>query len=534
MKRDDFVGTGTLFRLFLRRDRFLLPIWIILPFVFAVSTASSMGAVENLQEFISELAGNPLISSILGPIISSTAAGVVVWRATGQIVIIMSIASLLTVIRHTRTEEETGRSELIRAYVTGRHATLTAALLLSCAASLIAGLLVAFGLIGMGQPAGGAFIFGLTIAASGFLFSGVGALCAQVRENAGSAKGLGFAVIGIGILLLILNNGSGGYTGWAWIAPMAWHRLTLPFAENNVWVFFYFIILFAVPVTAAYFLSTRRDLGAGIFPEQLGLAEAPQSLRTPYALAWRIHKGTIFGWLSGIVAFGAAIGAIVQSVSETQGIGELLGNLGGLDWMEQIGNRDSFMGIMIYILALAVSLYAMTAVLRAYKEETENKAEMILAKPVSRTKWMASHLTIALVSSGILMLALGLAVGLVYGLTAGDVGTILPRVLIMCLSKIPAIWFMVGITSLLYGLLPGMVNGISWGFWAFFLLIEFAWEAQFVDWSVMQWSPFAYSHYTIPISELSAPASLGLLCLVAVLTGIGLFGFKQRDLRSKI
>ncbi len=534
MKRDNFAGTGTLFRLFLRRDRFLLPIWVFLPVLLAMSTAASAMAYQNLQEFITELTSNPLISSILGPIMSSTVAGVVVWRTTGQTVLILGIASLLTVVRHTRTEEETGRSELIRAYVTGRHAALTASLLLTCTANLVAGFLVALGLMGVGQPTGGAFLFGLTIAAAGIFFSGVGALSAQLRENAGSAKGIGFAAIGAGIMLLILNNGSGGYTGWAWIAPMAWHRLTQPFAGNHGWVLIYFIVLSAIPTAAAYRLSTGRDLSAGILPERPGPAQAAPGLRSPLALAWRLQKGSIIGWSAGIIAFGAAIGAIVQSISETQGIGDLLGSLGGLDWMQRVGNRDAFMGIMIYILALAVALYAMTAVLRLYKEETESKAEMVLAKPVSRTRWMTSHLIMAIVSSGALMLALGLAAGSIYAFTAGDVGTILPQVLMMCLSKIPAIWIMAGIAALLYGLLPGIVNGVSWGFWAVFALVEFAWEGKIVNWSVMQISPFAYAHYTIPIAELSAPALLGQLCLVAVLTGIGLFGFKRRNLRSKI
>ncbi len=534
MKRDDFIGTGTLFRLFLRRDRFLLPIWIFLPVLLAISTAASAMGYQNIQDFMAEITANPMISSILGPLMSPDIAGVVVWRGTGQMVLILGIASLLTVIRHTRTEEETGRSELIRAYVTGRHATLSSALLLTCASNLVAGLLVAIGLIGVGQPAGGAFLFGLTLAAAGFFFAGIGALCAQLRESAGSAKGAALAVVGVGILFLILNNGGGGYTGWSWIAPMAWHRLTRPFVDNHGWVLLYCMVLSAIPAVAAYALSIRRDLGAGILPEQPGPAGAVPGLRSPLALAWRLHKGTMIGWLAGMTAFGAGIGSIAPSISETEGVEDLLGGLGGMNWMEQIGNRDAFMGIMIYILALVVAIYAMTVVLRLYKEETEGKAEMVLAKPVSRARWMASHLVMAFISTGVIMLALGLAAGLVYGLTAGDVGAILPRVLMMCLSKIPAIWIMVGIPALLYGLLPGIVNGASWAVWAAFAVIELAWETQVVGWSVMQWSPFAYSHYTIPISELSALTSLGLLFLTAVLTGIGLLGLKQRNLQSKV
>lgn len=83
-------------------------------------------------------------------------------------------------------------------------------MLLTCSANLFAGLLLALGLIGMGLPIPGAFIFGFTIAFAGIFFTGIGALCAQLRVNAGNAKGMAFIGIGAGLLLLILNNGGVG------------------------------------------------------------------------------------------------------------------------------------------------------------------------------------------------------------------------------------------------------------------------------------------------------------------------------------
>ena len=73
--------------------------------------------------------------------------------------------SVLTVVRHTRTEEETGRLELIGATVVGRYAPLTAALLAVGLANLAVAVLVALGLIGVGLPAAGSVALGLAIGA---------------------------------------------------------------------------------------------------------------------------------------------------------------------------------------------------------------------------------------------------------------------------------------------------------------------------------------------------------------------------------
>lgn len=530
---NDFTGTRTLLRFFLRRDRFLLPFWVLSPLLLAVSTASSALAYQNLQEFITEITANPIITTVLGPFLSQTVAGVVVWRGTGQIVLIVGIASLLSAIRHTRTEEETGRSEMIRAYVTGRFSALTAAMILTCSANLIAGLFLALGLIGMGQPISGAFIFGFTIAFAGIFFAGIGALCAQLRVSAGSARGMAFTVVGIGILLLLLNNSGGGYTGWAWIAPMAWHRLTQPFTGNYGWVFIYFLALTAIPILLSYYLSTRRDLGAGILAERSGPEKAAPGLKNCFSLAWRLHRGAAIGWLASIVIFGAAIGGIIQSVSDTEGIGDLLGNLGSFGWMAEVGNRDAFMGIMIYILSFAISLYAITSILRLQKEETDNRAEVLLAAPISRVRWMGSHIVVSMLTTCGLLLALGLSAGIVYGFTVNDMDGTLPIVLGMCLSKIPVIWTMSGLTALLFSFFPRVSDTLCWGFWALFAIIEFAWEGQVVGWSIMQLTPYAYAHYTIPIASLPVMPLILLCVLTALFIGAGLWRTSYRSIGVK-
>lgn len=530
MKYSDFAGTGTLIRLFLRRDRIWLLVWVLLPLLLAMGQVSFVMALPNWQEFIAELSVNPLTGALLGPIVPLTMAGAIIWRSAIQGTAAVAIASLFTVIRHTRTEEETGRSELIRGGVVGRNAPLTAALILTCTANLVAGILAALGLIGKGLPADGAFLFGLTIAVAGWFFAGVGALSAQLREHAGDARGIALAAFGVGFLLLVWNNVGGGYTGWAWFSPMAWYRLTQPFAGNHGWVLLVLAALSAIPVTVLYALSARRDLGAGLLKPRLGPAEAAPGLRSPLALAWRLHRGTIVAWTAGSVLLGAGIGAFVPNVAD--GISDILANMGGFNWLVKLGNREAYMAVIIYIVSLNAGMvvYAIATVLRLRREETENRAEMLLAKPVSRTRWMSSHLILAFGGSASLLLAFGLAAGLGWGLAIGDVSSVLPRTLAMSLSKIPVVWLMAGIAAMLYGLLPQVASILSWSMLALFIVIEMAWEAQAVSWSAMQLTPFAYVHYTIPITELPVLPLFWLTFLAVVLTGIGLIGFRRRSI----
>lgn len=530
MKKNVFAGTGTLLRLFLRKDRFLLPVWVLLPFLLTLSQINFVTALPNWQDFIAEMSSDPVAVSILGPVVPFSITGAIIWRSSVQGVMAVIIGSLLTVVRHTRTEEEKGRSELIRGGVVGRHASLTAALILTCAASIVSGLLPVFAMISRGLPIGGSILYGLTIAVGGCFFAGVGALSSQLREHAGSARGIAFALFGVGYLFYIWNNLAGGYTGLAWLTPMSWYRLTQPFAGNHGWYLLVLALLSAIPIKAAYALSARRDIGSGIIQPKPGPASAHLTLRSPFALAWRMHRTAVICWAIGLIYLGYGIGAGVPTVSNT--VTDMMpgSSVGRLEAMG--GAQAAFMAVCIYMISMlvGVSIFAVITVLRLWKEESDKLVEPILAKPVSRIRWMASHLTIAFAGSAFLLLMLGAGAGLGWGIAAGDVGNILPKVILMSISKIPSVWVIIGIVSFLYGLIPRAATIISWSLLGLFLAIEMAWEFQLVGWSVMKLTPLAYAHYTIPLSQLPVLPLVGLTFLAGLLTCIGILGFKRRSI----
>src|SRR5204863_181177 len=82
-----------------------------------------------------------------GPLLGASLGGLTTWKVGLTELILAAVMSMLTVVRHTRTEEETGRLELIGATVVGRYAPLTAALLTAVLANVAAALLVALGLV---------------------------------------------------------------------------------------------------------------------------------------------------------------------------------------------------------------------------------------------------------------------------------------------------------------------------------------------------------------------------------------------------
>ena len=191
-----------------------------------------------------------------------------------------------------------------------------------------------------------------------------------------------------------------------------------------------------------------------------------------------------------------------------------------------------FISIAIYLASLVVAAYAITAVLNIKKEENEGRTELIVDKKVSRIQWMSSHLIVAALYSAALLLAMGMAGGLAYGLMTGDLSKGFWDILGMNIAKIPPVWILLGFTALLYGFWP-RITSLAWVLWLAFILLELGWEAQLVEWSLLQISPFSFAHYTIAISNLPMFPLLCLVGISALLTGIGLLGFKNRDVLTK-
>ncbi|MFE4173302.1 ABC transporter permease [Streptomyces sp. NPDC056909] len=537
-------GTGTLLRLALRRDRIMIPVWVLVIGGSFMSVAQSFSALYDTAAERADVARsmttNSSVRALYGPVFSDSLGGLTSWRMVGFGAALAAVMSLVVVVRHTREEEETGRQEMLSSAMVGRRAPLTGALLTALTANAALALVITAvvanyarttdgtgGGPGGGPGAGGgdgqlagALALGLATAAVGMLFACTAAIAAQITENARLAKGMTAGVIGAAYVLKAAGDASSdsGSSVLTWLSPLGWAENVRAFADERWWVLLIPLGSIAVQAVIAYTLAGRRDIGMSFLPARPGPAHG--GLGTAGALAWRLQRGGVLGWGAGFLLAGLIFGSI------TGGAAELVGdNEQAREIFERMGGRqgltDSFLAAMTGMLGMVAALYVVSSVLRLYGEETGGRAEPVLAGPVGRLRWAAGHLLIAFGGAVLIMLLGGLGLSLGYGQD-------LPGILGASLVQIPAIWVLGALVVLLYGVFPrAAVAG-----WAVAgLALALGWLGPALDlprWA-MNLSPFGHLP-KLPGAEMTWPPVLVLTAVAAALTAAGLAGLRRRDL----
>ncbi|MEV0152885.1 ABC transporter permease [Micromonospora sp. NPDC050686] len=522
-------GTRHLARLILRRDRILLPLWVlvlaVLPMTYAASFFELFPTAAERAAYATGTGRNPSIVALLGPLYGESVGALTAQRG-GFLLAIVGMAALLTVVRHTRTEEEAGRRELLAGNVLGRYAGLTAALLVAYAASLLLGLLTAAGLVSAGLPAAGSLAYGLATALTGVVFATLGGLAAQLTESAGGARGIGIGVLGLAFALRLAGD-AGGREWLSWLSPLGWAPRVRPYEGDRWWVLALPVAASVLLAAVAYPLSVRRDLGAGLLPSRLGPATAGRGLSGSFGLAWRLHRGQILWWSVGFGLLGLILGGAAEaagrSVEGNPRLEEILAQLGGAS-----GLADAYLGATLGLTGMAAAGYGIQAALRMRTEETAGRAEPLLATGTHRSTWLLSHLLFALLGPAVVLLTTGLATGLAYGISIGDVPRELPRMLGAALAQLPAAWVLAGLAVLLFGLLPRLAP-LAWAALAAVVLLGQLGPVLKLDQWLLDLSPFAHTPQVLRPDWSATP--LGVLAALALLLSLaGLAAFRRRDI----
>ncbi len=527
-----FVGTTRLIRFILRRERLRLSIWLLVLTLVPVQTANAFKALYPTEaareQLVNTVTTSPAFSALLGPVFGSTIGALTAWRVGVIGALLVGLMAVLTVIRHTREEEETGRRELLGATVVGRHAPLMAALVVTSAAGLVLGVLLTGGFIGVGLETRGAIAFGVGYAATAIAFTMVAGVAAQLTESAGAARGISVAAVGAAFVLRMLGDGGG--IAWAsWLSPIGWFTQLRPFARTGErwWVLLLSVGFALVLGIVGYLLSARRDVGAGALPPRPGPAQAAPGLGSPLGLAIRLQRGGLIAWSLGLGALGVVYGSVGDSIgdllADNPQFAEFFELLGG-----ERGITDTFFSTAMGILAIISSAYSIRAALRLQVEEEGLRAEPVLAAAVRRRSWALSHLSFAFLGPIVMLAIAGLAAGATYGAISGDLAGETPRVLGAALIQIPAVWVVAGVATALYGLAPRLTS-VSWGVLVAFLVFgQLGQILQFPQW-LLNVSPFSHVP-TLSSGDLAIAPLVALAAIAALLVGGGLGGFQRRDI----
>jgi ABC-2 type transport system permease protein len=527
-------GTGELTRLALRRDRIALPACVYLIVALVAGTAYTFKKLYPTAAGRAALAAtgeaNPALRFLYGRLDGDSLGSLTTWRYGIWAGIFASLATILVVIRHTRTDEEAGRLELVGSAVVGRHAPLVAGLLSAAAVNVVIGLLLWLVLPFTGLPAAGSAALGLGIAACGLAFTGIAAVAAQLTSSARAARGIALGALGVAFVLRGVGDSAGasGPSWLSWASPLAWIQLARPFAAERWWVLLLPLATFALGVVLAFLLAARRDLGAGLLPDRPGRPAASRLLSGPFGLAWRLQWGMLAGWVVGYAFTFAASGAAAK------GIGQLFGTSTALQHeFTRLGGQaaivNAYLAALMLLAGLVGAAYATSAVLRLRGEETAGRAEPVLATATGRVRWALSHVAVAVAGTALLLATAGVATGLGYGLRVGSPGPEVTRMLGAAFAQLPASLALAAMAVLIFGLWPGAAVAGAWT--AVGLVVAIALFGQVLQIShwVLDISPFTQTP-RLPGGTVTA-APLLWLCLAALALGAtGLAGLRRRDI----
>ncbi|PSL05359.1 ABC-2 type transport system permease protein [Haloactinopolyspora alba] len=532
--RAALAGTGTLIRFVLRRDRVRIPVWIVALTISTVSTAAGFPDLYKTaadRQSRAELMDSPAATAMSGPgfgLDDYTFGAMLSNEMLGFVAIFVALMSVLLVTRHTRAEEESGRAELVRANVVGRHAHSAAALTVVIGTNLLLGALIAASLAGSGIESidgVGSAAFGFGLAGVGIVFTGIALVAAQITENTRGASGMGAAAIGVAFVLRAVGDiGSGALS---WLSPIGWAQRMRPYVDERWWPLALMLVVGGALIVTALVLSTRRDVGLGLRHQRPGPASAKPSLGTPLGLAFRLQRANLIGWCIGLFLFGAMYGSILSDVeefvSDNEAVRDMVSNIGGETAI------DSFLTLIISMLAIVSTIYGILAVQRLRGEETTGRAEPVLATAVPRARLAGGHVTVALAGGALVLLAGGAGLAISGGASTGDAG-ITGDIIAAVLVNIPALWISTGLAVALFGLAPRAL-AFAWAVLVYALVVSMLGGLlQFPDW-MSNLSPFGHVP-GIPAEEFTITPVVVLTAITAGLVWTGIDAFRRRDLTT--
>lgn len=522
-------GTLSLVRFLLRRDRVRLPIWLLaiigITYASAAAVASTYDTAAKIASYGNNVGSSPAGIAMGGPPVAlDTQGGILVYETALTAFIGVALLAAFTVVRHTRAEEEAGRTELLVSTVVGRHAGAAASVLIAFAASAVVGLGVTASVLNAGMPGEAAWLYGAAVAAFGAVFAAVGAVAAQLMSHGRTATGLVLAVLGVAFAVRAVGDVQESFLSW--LSPMGWSQQVRVMDDNRWWPLGLSLLLVAVLAVATAVLAVHRDVGSGIVAARPGRGTAVGWLRSPVSLAWRLQRGTLVGWAVGMFLLGLMFGSFSEEMERMVDDNPTLAQ-----YFEATGGSitDTLFATSLLFNGLGAAAFAVASALRIRHEENRATLDLVMASGVSRTRALLEPLLVTLGGAVVVLLVGGAGTALALVLTGGSTGdgvallgyslVYLPGVLALAAGAVAlagllprmsmAVWAWLGVTFVIGWLgglldLPGWVNGVS---------------------------PFEHLPL-VPVEDLAWLPLVALTALAVALLGAGLVGFRRRDITA--
>jgi len=571
--RGNFENSLSLTRFMLRRERIISSVWIISIVLAVVGLVPGMrGTLDaDSREALFAMIENPSLVSMMGPaytLASESFGGLYTTMMLLLSALTVGLMNIFLVIRHTRADEEKWRGEVVRSLPVGRLANLNAALIMAVIVNVVLAIVVGLGMYMLGDESmsfNGSMIWGACLGVTGLVFAAIAALFSQLSSSSRSAMGYSFAVLGLlymlrapGDMEIRVVSGqivTGNMEILSLISPLGLILRTQPYVGDH-WLPVFIVLGVAIVIAAAaFYFNSIRDMDQGIISARRGRADGSSLMGSPFGLSFKLLRTAIIVWIAGMFTLGAAYGTIVGEVDQFMASNDLWQQLMigpvGIEILRDAGYTaeqildlirtsvaaegytltELYMSTITNIMGVFTLVPLFIFMLRAKAEERDIRAELVLATPVSRYKYLAGYAVIAFASAIVMqiVLAVGLySVGVSVLENPGELS--LGFLLTANLIYVPAQWFMLGVAVLLIGVLP-KATGAVWGYFTVALFFIFFGRMNiFPEW-LQKLTPFGYVPQ-LPIDEINYLA-LGLLTTMGiVMTAAGFFFYRRRDINA--
>ncbi|WP_210505966.1 polyketide antibiotic transporter [Naasia sp. SYSU D00057] len=527
--------------LHLRRERIILPIWLagltLLLTAAGAAISREFGDERERAALAAVAAGNPAFLFLRGLPDGTGVGALVFFQTFAFLAVLIGLMNAFLIVRHTRADEERGRSELLQATPISRTAPLTSALTVALLADLVAAAAVTAAGMLLGFAAWPALLFGLALGCVGLAFAGLSAVAAEVMPTSRSANGLAASLVGVAYI----TRGIGDALGTAdsldsvspsWISflsPIGSAQAAAPFSTATPLPLLVPALLGAAGAAAAVLLRRRRDLGQSLLPDRTG--RALWSNADAWRLAIRSQRGVTTGWAIGTAVLGGLAAALAPVVlAAAQANDDLAALIRRLAPGLAVETADLFTVALLGIAGTLATASGVQAVMRLRAEESEGRAELLLPSPLPRSAWMGIQLAVAAGSAIIVALAAGVAAGVGSALVEGTTERLLIP-LAAVLVHLPAGAVFLALTAAAFAFVPRLTVALGWGLLVLGLVVGQLGDLIGLPSWLQAASPFHHVP-AIPMEALDPAPLLISLAAAALVAGAAVVQLDRRDLVS--
>ncbi|XVX19690.1 ABC transporter permease [Actinomycetota bacterium] len=520
-----FSGTTSLARVHIHGRWKGLVAWLALLVGLVVAIASSIkelyGAEEARLLYEQSMGLSPAVAAFNGRGYDlSTLGGITAYEVgfMGQLLIPLVLVHLA--IQLTRHEEDSGRTELIRAGRVGVLAPLAAAALVLLGLVVLFVALGAAGLVALDLPAQGSLAYVASLGAFGLGYGALALLVAEISGEARTAYGLSLALVLGTFLVRALVDGR----GWdaVWLTPMGWVAEARPWGEVRWWPYAAYALLVTVALVLAMAVARHRDLGAGVIGAAPGPATAKAGLGTPLGFAWRFTRGAFVGWLLGLVFWGGSIGSLSSEMADLVAHNPSVAAALGVERPEYV-----FTVLAVLLTGIGAAALAVQGMTRLAAEESSGRAGLVLSARVSRQVVWGAWVAVLALEAVALLLVGSAALGVSTVWAMDDAGSFGPS-LGAGLALVPAVLFVLAVAAVLHALTPRAVPA-AWLLVGWAAVVGILGEALDLGERLRDLSPL-HAVGQVPIEDPSAAAIVILSLATMLLAAAGLGLFRRRDL----